>query len=127
MEMATKVILGLACLLLGAMGLGMMFNPAAMIDKFGVEPSGVVGLSTMRGDIGGLLVSAVAMIGLGYKRSEPTWFLAVALVMSVVAFGRLVGFVLDGPSADTLPPFVIELVLAGLCVAKAKRMGATVS
>jgi hypothetical protein len=117
MNKAVKVLIALLCLPMLGQGLVTVFNPMAMVDTYGVIPDGSHGLNTMRGAIGGLPVAMVLLILIGAWRHDTTWFLAVALVATTVAFCRLIGFGLDGVQAVDLLPFTMELVFAGLLVA----------
>ena len=57
-----------------------------------------------------VLASAVLLV-LGLVQQKAQWFYAVAILMGLIALGRLIGFVLDGgPSDVTLPAFIAELV-----------------
>ena len=56
-EIVNNAIKGLVVVLslpLLALGVGSMFSPAFMSGNLAVDPQGIPGLSTIRGDIGGL-------------------------------------------------------------------------
>ena len=116
MSLAIKIVVLVLCIPMLILGFGAMFNPAAVLDKFAVVPEGLYGLSTVRGELGGLLLGSVLMVVIGVVRSNTTWFLAVAVLMVTVAVGRLVGFVLDGVATAVLPSLIIELVFAAVMV-----------
>jgi hypothetical protein len=122
MNNVIKIVVALLCLPLLALGLGAMFNPMGMLDKFAVEPQGIHGLNTIRGDIGGLLLCNVIMMVMGVWRNNTTWFLAVAVIMCTVAFGRLIGFVMDGIETAVAPALVVELVIAGVMLFAHQRL-----
>lgn len=65
MNKAIRIFIGLLCLPLLALGLGAMFNPVGMADRFGVAPQSIHALNTIRGDLGGLLLGTVLMIVMG--------------------------------------------------------------
>jgi len=121
MEKGIKVVLGLLCIPLLALGFMCFFDPNGMIEKFGVVPQGVNGLNTIRGVIGGLLVGSALMLIMGIWRHNTTWFLATAVMMSAVIFGRLVGVVLDGFVTALVGPLVVEFVILGLCIVADKK------
>ncbi len=114
MNKAIKIVIALLCLPLLALGIATMFNPTGMLDKFAVEPEGIHGLNTIRADIGGLLLGTVFMMVMGLWRNNTTWFLAAAVLMGTVVFGRLVGLAIDGVDAAVVPPLVVELVIVGV-------------
>ncbi|MCZ6853925.1 MAG: DUF4345 family protein [Gammaproteobacteria bacterium] len=116
MKIALKIIVGLVALLLLFMGLSTMIDPSGMAAQFGVTPEGIVGLSTLRGDVGGMFITGGVLLALGILRGQTLWFLAVALLMGLIALGRLVGFVLDGVEQSVLVAFIVEIVLVVLFV-----------
>ena len=61
MQIAIKVFIGLIALLLLFMGVSAMLSPADAAANFGLTAEGIVGLSTMRGDIGGMFVTGGVM------------------------------------------------------------------
>jgi len=118
MELALQIVIGLFCLLLTMLGIRSMFMPRSMGEAQSITPNGVVGLNTVRGVIGGFFFGCVAMLALGLATGDGTWLLAVAVLMVLVAAGRIVGIVADGFDKAVMPPLVIELVLAGTMVAR---------
>ncbi len=123
METALQVLLGLLCLPLLALGAKVTFQPAGMLDDLGLDPRGAVGLNTIRGMLGGLLLSCVAMIVAGLVLHDTTWFLAVALVMGIAAIGRFVGVAADGFDKAVVRPIVVEVVITVVAVAAHLRLG----
>ena len=122
MNKAIKILVALLSLPLLALGLSAMFNPTGMFETFGLEPQGILGLNTIRADIGGLLLGSAIMMFMGLWRGNTTWFLGVAAMMSTVAFGRLVGFVADGVDTAAAPALVVELVIAGVMLLANRRL-----
>ena len=116
MDMAIQILVGVLGLPLVVLGARIMFAPAGMLGELGVEAPGPVGLNTVRGAVGGLLLSSAVMIGLGLALHDTVWFLAVAVVMGVAAFGRLAGVLMDGFDKAVVRPIVIEVVIAGVMV-----------
>ncbi len=116
MQIAIKVVVGLIGLLLAFMGINLMFiDPAAAAGGFNVTPIGPDGLNTLRGDLGGMFVTGGVLLALGIVQQKAQWFYAVAILMGLIALGRLVGFVVDGGPGDaTLPAFISELVFVAI-------------
>ncbi|KIC10861.1 hypothetical protein RA19_08935 [Leisingera sp. ANG-M1] len=112
MELALQIVIGLGTLMLAGLGLMSMLNPGKMAGNFGVETTGVVGLSTIRSAMGGMFLSCVAMLAAGQLTGVTLWFVPVAVVMAAIAFGRLISMAFDGFDSQVVPPLVIELVLA---------------
>ncbi len=115
MQIAIKVVVGLIALLLLVMGFNLMFDPADSALGFNVTPIGIDGLSTLRADLGGMFLASAVLLVLGLVQQKAQWFYAVAILMGLIALGRLIGFVLDGgPSDVTLPAFIAELVFVAI-------------
>ncbi|MFT7625750.1 MAG: hypothetical protein ACI9WU_004941 [Myxococcota bacterium] len=116
MKRSAAGVAGLVALPLLVAGFVIMFSPETLMAKMGLTSNGPPGLNTVRGMVGGFMISSGSMLVLGILQKQPIWFLAVALLMSVATLGRGVGLALDGFSPDSLRPFVVELVLVGVSV-----------
>ena len=115
MQIAIKVVVGLMALLFLFMGVNLMFDPVGGAPGFSLTPLGADGLNTIRGDLGGMFVTAAVLLVLGIIQQKAQWFYAGAILMGVIAFGRLIGFVVDGgPSDVTMPAFIAELVFLAI-------------
>ena len=117
MELTLQILVGLATLMLMGLGTMSMFAPRRMVKNFAIEPVGTAGLSTIRSVIGGLFLASVAMLAFGLLTGQTLGYLAVALLMGGVAFGRVVGIVTDGYDKAVIPPLVVELVIISVLVA----------
>ena len=121
MEMSLKVVVWLLVLLFGFWGLNFVFAPSG--EMLGVTPLAEHGLNTLRGDIGGLFLGSAVLLVLGLILKKAEWFLAVAVLMSVIAFGRIIGFVLDGnPTDPTLTAFGFEIVITAVAILASRRL-----
>ncbi len=116
MKIALKIVVGLIAVLLLIGGVSAVIDPSSAATSMGVTPEGILGLSTLRGDIGGMFVTGTVLLVLGIVRGQTLWFLAVAVLMGMIALGRLVGFVVDGVESSVLTPFVFEVVFVVLLV-----------
>lgn len=114
MELTLQILVGLATLMLTGLGTMSMFAPKRMVKNFALEPIGTAGLSTVRSVIGGLFLASVTMLLLGLFAGQTIGFVAVAIVMAVVAFGRIVSLVSDGFDKAVIPPLVVELVIIAI-------------
>jgi len=116
MALTFQILVGLATLMLAGLGLMSMFAPRRMVTNFAIEPNGKPGLSTIRSVIGGLFLACVTLLVLGLTTGQTQGFVAVAILMGVVAFGRVVGLVFDGFDKAVVPPLVVEVVIAAILV-----------
>ena len=125
MDLALRILIGLFTLLFLAMGLNLMLAPVAGAEGLAVTPIGEHGLNTLRGDMGGMFVGCGPLLLLGLVRRKSEWFFAVALLMALIAIGRVLGFVIDGnPSSPTLTAFGFEVVIAAILVLAGRRLAA---
>ena len=125
MENVIQILVGLAGLMLFGLGATSMFAPKKMLKNFAVEPLGNPGLNTVRANIGGSFLGAVSMLILGYLQSQTLWYLAVAILVGVVAVGRIVGIMFDGFDKAVVPPLVVELAMIAIFVTAYFQLGAT--
>jgi len=116
MPTAIRIVVALLALLLLLVGLGLMLNPTSAQQQLGIQALGIAGLSTVRGDLGGMFVGSAALLAWGVVRGRTLLFLAVAVLLAAIASGRLIGFVMDGASARVIAPFAVELVMALILV-----------
>jgi hypothetical protein len=94
----------------------------------GYGAPGLTGLNSLRSMFPGILVGSGLMMQMGIWKKNTTWFLAAALLMGVVAFGRILSFAVDGFDSASVPPTVVELLaLAVLVFADKKLCGQNVS
>ena len=111
METTLNILVTLATIMLSGLGVMSMFAPRRMIANFAIEPVGTAGLSTIRSVIGGLFLASVALLVIGLTTGQTLGYMAVAILMGVVALGRIVGLLVDGFDKAVLPPLVVELVI----------------
>jgi len=103
------------------LGLKTLLAPLSMAQIVGMEPSGLTGLNSLRSMFPGVLMGSAFMMLAGLRTKDTTWFRAAALLMGVVAFGRVLSFALDGFDAASVQPTVIELVILLVLVAADMR------
>lgn len=114
MELTLEILVGIAAAFLLGLGLMSMFAPRRMLTNFSIEPVGSAGLNSIRSVFGGLFLACVLLLAFGLVSGQAQAFLAVAVIMGAVAFGRVVGIVSDGLDKSVIPPLIVELVIAGL-------------
>lgn len=119
-KLLTALVALIALVMLG-LGLNFMFNPVTMAAQFALVPDGIVGLNTIRGDLGGLFLASAMMLAVGLARGQQVWFLAVAVLMGSIALGHFLGFVIDGFAGNNLPAFLLEIVFVVVLVLAHRR------
>jgi len=124
METTLNILVILTTVMLTGLGFMSMFAPRRMLDNFAIEPKGTAGLSTIRSVIGGLFLSSVALLVIGLTTGQTLGYVAVAILMGVVAFGRIVGILTDGFDKAVLPPLVVELAIIMVLVVAYTQLSA---
>lgn len=123
MQLTMQILVGLATLMLFGLGTMSMFAPRRMLKNFAIEPIGTAGLSTVRSVIGGLFLASVVMLAYGLIAGQTLGFVAVALLLGVVALGRVVGILADGFDKAVLPPLIVELVIIAVLLVSYAKLG----
>jgi len=88
-----------------------------MIEILAVQSEGPAGLSTIRGFLGDLFIGSSMVLATGLITGNSTFFLAVAMTMSVVVVGRWVGITVDGFDKKVVFPLVAEMVMVSIFIA----------
>jgi hypothetical protein len=122
MNKVIKVIIGLLCIPLLALGAKAMFDPTGMIEQLAVDPQGLHGLNTIRGDIGGYMIGVAFMMIAGLWTKNTGFFVATSIMMSTVLVGRFAGLALDGFDTSVVLLIVVELVIIGVMILAHKRL-----
>lgn len=116
-----RVILTALIFLLGLfdlfMGLNFLMNPQATALGFGIQPTGVQGLSTLRADFTAFFgVVAVCMM-IGAWRRNADLLLVPAALMGTAVVVRAISLGVDGGYPGYLVPMIVEAVHVALLVA----------
>ncbi|MCV6545892.1 MAG: DUF4345 family protein [Cohaesibacter sp.] len=116
MDTILNALVILATLMLTGLGTMSMFAPRRMVANFAIEPIGAAGLSTIRSVIGGMFLASVTLLFLGLITGQMLGYVAVAILMGIVAFGRIVSLVMDGFDKAVIPPLLAELIIIAVLV-----------
>ena len=108
-------IVRIALLGLGVMTLPMaaalLLAPARVALRLGLEPTGPVGLSTLRGDF----VALFLMFGLAAiyasVRNRSDVLIIPMIMIAVIILGRLFSAAVDGSGPEALPLIAVEVVM----------------
>jgi ribonuclease Z len=117
MQRILRILAGLAGLLYLVLGLLFLFAPGNQTGQFAILPTGNAGLSTMRGDLGGLFLGMALFSLLGAIRGSSRWLAVPAVLLGFVILGRLVNLILDGWSSTGVQFLVLEVILAAILLA----------
>lgn len=126
MLIASRIVVGLYGLIFAALGFGFWVAPERAAARFAVEPLGLVGLSTLRGDFGGVFLGLAALCLIGAWSRRRGLLTAAAIVLGAIILGRLLGAAMGGGAAGLIPNLPVEivgLVALGLCIRALPRAG----
>ena len=107
----SRISLCAVALIFLATALQLYFIPQSTLDLFSISYSGSAGLSTLRGDLGGLFFSMCVFLLLGLRRHQRHWLLATVLIILFIVLGRVIGMVLDELTLHLVQITAIELVI----------------
>ena len=121
-----KILVGLVGLFFTGAGLLWFAAPETGAVQFGIVLNDVQGLSTGRADIGGMFAAAAVLSFLGIRGGKfaAGYLNAVAIMMGLVASGRVIGFALDGVVQMSVVPFVFEVIFVVVMVTAARAVSA---
>ncbi len=122
MTWLARILVGLVAAFFLVWGLRFYFSPDSMAAEFSIAPSGIPGVSTVRGDLGGLFIAVGLLAASGLRRGSHRLLYSAATIVGAVAFGRVVGFAFEGTPMTTVVPFVAELVFVAILLFGAMRL-----
>lgn len=116
--MGRKSVLRGAVGVCGAMALvlalGFLTRPETSALRLGLAADGPVGLSTLRGDMGGLfaLIGVFSLVAAVRGRSD--YLAAPVFMVAAILVGRGLSAILDGSGAAALPLIGVEILMLGV-------------
>lgn len=118
----TAVLVALYALLFAVLALGFWAAPEIAAQRLHLEAVGAAGLSTLRGDLGGLFLALAGLSAVGLFRRQRLLLLTAAAVLAAIVAGRLIGFILTGVSSEAFAPLVVEVVGAAVLILHARGL-----
>ena len=93
---------------------GFLLTPARVALRLGLEPTGPVGLSTLRGDFFALfLMFGLSAIYASVRNRSDVLIIPMIMIV-VIILGRLFSAVLDGSGPEALPLIAVEVVMLAI-------------
>lgn len=113
-------VIGVLALLVAAR---LWVGPEAPAAALGLKADGLLGLATLRADVGGFFAAGGLFALAGAIRGEGRLLTPPALLLGLALAGRLVTVAMDGYAPAMLPPMVIEAVLVAILLLARRRLG----
>ncbi len=99
-----------------ALGLMFLLSPGNQVMQFALLPSGNAGLSSLRGDMGGLFLGMALFSLLGAIRGSFRLLAIPASFLGFIILRRLLNLMLDGRSAIGVQSILIEIAMEAFLV-----------
>ena len=93
---------------------GFLLTPARVALRLGLEPTGPVGLSTLRGDFFALFLMFGLSAIYASVRNRSDVLIIPMIMIAVIILGRLFSAVLDGSGPEALPLIAVEVVMLAI-------------
>ncbi len=119
MKIALKIVVALITLFFLLLWLRWMVEPHAMAAQWALSATGPAGVNNLRGDIGGLFLTAAVFCGLWLVRGNAAWLRAAAVAMCCVIVGRITGLLVEGFNQASLVAAVLEAIFVTVFLAAA--------
>lgn len=99
-----------AAILMGLIGLTGLFKPGAITDGIGIQTTKPLGVSELRGVLGGLNFGAATA---ALTLADREVFIALGVAWACVTGARFISMAMDGTTfKESIPPIVIDGTLA---------------
>ncbi len=123
MKITIKILTGLVGLFILANGLAFMFKPELVMAHSAITGNGSFGLSTIRGLIGGSMLTTAILTLMALIKSKPELLFPAALILLGWTFGRIVSLIMDGfDKGVLLGGVMISLVMALILLTAQKKL-----
>lgn len=119
----SRIVVALFGLLFAALGLAFWIQPEVAASRLHIEAVGVAGLSTLRADMGGMFIGMAVLCLVGAWSKRRWMVVAAALLLAVVAIGRLLGVVATGWAQGVAPALAIEVAAIAALGLYARSLG----
>jgi hypothetical protein len=113
-------MIGVLALLVAAR---LWIGPEAPAAALGLKADGLLGLATLRADVGGFFAAGGLFALAGAIRGEGRLLTPPAVLLGLALTGRILTVAVDGYAAPMLPPMIIEFVLVAILLIARRRLG----
>jgi hypothetical protein len=117
-----RVVVGVIGVLALLVAARLWAGPETPALALGLKPDGLLGLSTLRADVGGFFAAGGLFALAGAIRGEGRLLTPPAVLLGLALVGRLLTVVVDGYTPAMLQPMVIEAVLVAILLLARRRL-----
>jgi hypothetical protein len=119
---ALRLVVGVIGVLALLVAARLWIGPEAPAAALGLKAEGLLGLATLRADVGGFFAAGGLFALAGAIRGEGRLLTPPAVLLGLALAGRLLTVVIDGYTAAMLPPMVVEAVLVAILLLARRRL-----
>ena len=121
MKIVLRILVTLPALLFIAMGLRWGVDPAGAAQGLGMTLLEGAGRSSQIGDVGGMFLSMGVMMLIALFTANRAWFLAPALLLSLIAVYRVVAFLVHDAALAT-DSIAVEVIVTAVLLAASFKL-----
>ena len=114
----SRMVVMLAALAFGAIAIGMWVAPEGAAHRLGLSAASGSGRATLRADLGGVFAGMAVLCAAAAWSLRRTWRIAAAVVLAMIAAGRLIECIASGGATLDASALSVELgvvaAIAGL-------------
>lgn len=118
-----RIVLGLQGAAAVFIAANVWMDPVRVAAQLGVAPIGDLGLSTIRGDIGGFFAGAGLFMIAAALTAERRWLFAPLAFTSLALAGRVYAMLVIGMKPEFVQPMTIEAVTIAILVVAYMLLG----
>lgn len=107
-------LLGLLGLLLLAIALRVWTQPLALAATLGLSADSLLGVASLRADLGGFFGAGGLFALLAAVRAERRWLVPAMVLLGLALLGRIISFVVSGGGVPQVPPMILEALMLGI-------------
>ena len=119
---ALRIVVGLIGVLALLLAARLWAGPEVPALALGLKPDGLLGLSTLRADVGGFFAAGGLFALAGAIRGEGRLLTPPALLLGLALAGRLLTVAVDGYTPAMLQPIVVEAVPVTILLLARRRL-----
>lgn len=105
-----QLLLGITVVIMSSLWLLWMLRPDLAYEYFQVLPQSTAGISTLKSDVGGALLSIGVFLGLYLKQGNRHWLYSAMWVIGLILGSRILCLLIDGWSTQAALAALLELV-----------------
>lgn len=115
-NLLSQISLSIVALIFLALALQLYFVPHSVLYLFSISYTDSAGLSTLRGDLGGLFFSLSVFLLLGLRHFQRHWLLAAVLIILFIILGRVIGMSIDELTLHLVRTVAIEALIVAMII-----------